>query len=314
LIDADDTMHVPVMVEEVKHYLVRPSTRIMVDMTVGTGGHALELLRAAPDLTVLVGLDLDSDALETAARRLAEYKDRVILRKANFREVEDVLEDALPGSLGNIDALLVDCGISKKEIVESRRGFSFDREGDLDMRFDTSSAKTAKSFLRHMTIEELADLFRHYGEGAHARRIAKVLVARRDQGRLESTLDLAGAVKSVVRAKPAKSMARVFLAVRAAVNNEMENLAMAIEKVPRMLRSGGRVAVISYHSVEDRVVKTLFNKHSGKCVCPPGSLVCSCGKKQDLMVLTPKPLVPAREETASNPSARSAKLRVAEKM
>ena len=314
MIDADDTMHVPVMVEEVKHYLVRPSTRIMVDMTVGTGGHALELLRAAPDQAVLVGLDLDSDALETAARRLAEYEDRVILRKANFREVEDVLEDALPGSLGNIDALLVDCGISKKEIVESRRGFSFDREGDLDMRFDTSSARTAKSFLRHMTIEELADLFRHYGEGAHARRIAKVLVGRRDQGRLESTLDLASAVKSVVRAKPAKSMARVFLAVRAAVNNEMENLAMAIEKVPRMLRSGGRVTVISYHSVEDRVVKTLFNKHSGKCVCPPGSLVCSCGKKQDLMVLTPKPLVPAREETASNPSARSAKLRVAEKM
>ncbi|HVP57948.1 MAG TPA: 16S rRNA (cytosine(1402)-N(4))-methyltransferase RsmH [bacterium] len=309
-----DMMHVPVMADQVKHYLVRPSTRLVVDMTVGTGGHALELLGALPQSSILVGLDLDSDALEIAARRLAQYKDRVILKKANFRYVEDVLEDAVPGSLGTVDAILADCGISKKEIVESKRGFSFDRDGDLDMRFDTSSGETAKSLLRHMTVEELADLFRNYGEAAHARRLAKALVARRSQGRLETTLDLAGAVKSVVRAKPAKSMARVFLAIRATVNGEMDNLARAIEAVPRVLSSGGRVAVISYHSVEDRVVKTLFNKHSGKCICPPGSLVCSCGKKQDLMVLTPRPLVPAREETASNPSARSAKLRVAEKM
>jgi 16S rRNA (cytosine1402-N4)-methyltransferase len=302
------------MVEEVKHYLLRPSTRIIVDMTVGTGGHALELLRAAPEDCVLVGLDLDSDALEIAAGRLAEFKDRVILRKTNFRYVEDVLEDAMPGGLGLVDAIVFDCGISRKEIVESRRGFSFDREGDLDMRFDASEGQTAKSMLRHMTVEELSDLFRQYGEAPHARKIARALVLRRDQGRLESTLDLAGIVKSVVRAKPAKSMARVFLAIRAAVNDEMESLARAIETVPRVLRSGGRISVISYHSVEDRVVKTLFNKHSGKCMCPPESLVCSCGKKQDLMVLTPKPLVPTREETASNPSARSAKMRVAEKM
>jgi 16S rRNA (cytosine1402-N4)-methyltransferase len=314
LIKPDDSLHVPVMVEEVKHWLLRPSTRIVVDMTVGTGGHALELLKAAPAGSVLVGLDLDADALAVAAGRLAEFKDRVILRKANFRDLGDVLDDALPASLGSVDAILVDCGISRKEIVESRRGFSFDRDGDLDMRFDASGGRTAKAMLRHMTVEEMADLFRQYGEAPHARRLAKAMILRRDQGRLESTLDLAAAVKSVVRGRPAKSMARVFLAVRTAVNDEMANLSRALEAVPRALRSGGRVSVISYHSVEDRVVKTLFNKHSGKCTCPPESLVCSCGKKQDLMVLTRKPLVPAREETASNPSARSAKMRVAEKM
>jgi len=305
------------MVEEVKHWLLRPSTRVVVDLTVGTGGHALELLKAAPPESVLVGLDLDEDALSVAAGRLAEFKDRVILRKANFRDLEDVLEDALPSGFGGpglADAILVDCGISRKEIVESRRGFSFDRDGDLDMRFDTSGGRTAKSMMRHMTVEEMTDLFRQYGEAPHARKLAKAMVLRRDEGRLESTLDLAAAVKSVVRARPAKSMARVFLAIRAAVNEEMENLTRALSAVPRVLRSGGRVSVISYHSVEDRVVKTLFRMHSGKCTCPPESLVCSCGKTQDLRVLTPKPLVPAWEETASNPSARSAKMRVAEKM
>ncbi len=314
MIGEEDAWHVPVMVEEVKGHLVTGSTRVIIDMTVGTGGHALELLQASPEECMLIGLDLDGDALEIAAKRLDAFKDRVTLKKANFADVSRVIEESVPDLAGSVDAILLDCGISKKEIVESKRGFSFDRDGALDMRFDTSSGETAKSYLGKITVEELTELLRQYGERPHARKIAKTIMTRRHQGHMESTRDLADAVKSVVRARPAKSLARVFLAVRAAVNSEMENLATAIDAIPQVLRSGGRVSIISYHSVEDRVVKTLFNKHSGKCVCPPGRLVCNCGKKPCLKVLTRKPLSPTREEIVSNPSARSAKLRVAEKM
>jgi 16S rRNA (cytosine1402-N4)-methyltransferase len=223
--------------------------------------------------------------------------------------------EVLPDDVvGHIDAIVADCGISKREIVTSTRGFSFDRDGALDMRFDATGGLTARSYLAEASAEELTTLFRQYGEAGHARRIARSIVARRDRGEMESTLDLARAVKAVVRARQAKSLARVFLAIRAAVNREMENLSKAITALPQAMGAGGRAAIIAYHSVEDRVVKTLFNRYSGKCACPPCSEVCSCGAKQVFRVLTPKPLVASPAEIESNPSARSAKLRVAEKM
>jgi 16S rRNA (cytosine1402-N4)-methyltransferase len=280
-------------------------------MTEGTGGHSLEMLRSAPAGCRLVGLDLDAEALEVARERLRGYGDRVTLVNANFADVMDVVSSDVKG---HADAVLIDCGISKLEIVTSRRGFSFDRDDALDMRFDASRGQSARDYLGDATVEELTELFKQYGELAHARRIAKVIAAKRGRGEMESTADLAGAVKSVVRAKQARSMARVFLAVRSVVNREVANLTRTIDVLPEVLATGGRACVISYHSVEDRVVKTLFNKHSGKCVCPPCSEVCSCGKRQVLKILTRKPLVPTVEEIAGNPSARSAKLRVAEKM
>jgi 16S rRNA (cytosine1402-N4)-methyltransferase len=307
----EEAWHAPVMIEEVKRYLVRDSARLIIDMTVGTGGHSLEMLRSAPAGCRLVGLDLDAEALEVARERLRGYGDRVTLVKANFADVMDVVSSDVKG---HADAVLIDCGISKLEIVTSRRGFSFDRDDALDMRFDASRGQSARDYLGDATVEELTELFKQYGELAHARRIAKVIAAKRGRGEMESTADLAGAVKSVVRAKQARSMARVFLAVRSVVNREVANLTRTIDVLPEVLATGGRACVISYHSVEDRVVKTLFNKHSGKCVCPPCSEVCSCGKRQVLKILTRKPLVPTVEEIAGNPSARSAKLRVAEKM
>jgi 16S rRNA (cytosine1402-N4)-methyltransferase len=306
-----EVLHVPVMVEEVKHYLVRPSTGLIVDMTAGTGGHGLELLKAAPEGCRLVGIDMDEEALEIAGERLKEFGDRVTLIKSNFA---DVLDAVPSGVAGEVDAVLMDCGISRREIVTSRRGFSFDVDGPLDMRFDNSSGRTAKSYLRSASLEELTEIFREYGEPVNARRIAKAIGARRQRGSMESTLDLAAAVKSVVRARQARSLARVFLAVRARVNREKENLSDAISSMPALLSQGGRVAVISYHSVEDRVVKTLFNRFAGKCVRPPCSEVCSTEEKKVFEVLTRKPIAPTREEVAGNPSARSAKLRVAEKM
>ena len=299
------------MVEEVKSFLVRPSIRMILDLTAGTGGHSLALLKAAPEQCRLIGLDLDAEALEVAGDRLREFGDRVTLIKANFADVLD----AVPADVvGSADAVIMDCGISRREIVTSRRGFSFDADGPLDMRFDNSNGRTAKSCLHGATLEELTEIFREYGETVYARRIAKAIGARRDRGSMESTLDLAAAIKSVVRGRQARSLARVFLAVRAAVNREKENLASAIAAMPLLLSVGGRVGVISYHSVEDRVVKTLFNRFSGKRVYPPCSEVCSSEEKKVFEVLTRKPITPTGEEIASNPSARSAKLRVAEKM
>ena len=306
-----ETWHTPVMVEEVKRFLVTKSCRSILDCTVGTGGHAEEILSVSPKQCILIGLDLDQEALNIARRRLRRFKGKVILKKMNFAN----LQDAIPVRLqGKVDAVLLDCGISKLQIVTSDRGFSFDRDGDLDMRFDESTGKTAKSILRSISSQELTALIRQFGERARASRIANAIIRLRDEDRMDSTLDLARAVKAVARQRPARSLARVFLAVRSLVTNELENLTLALEALARVLSPGGRGCVISYHSVEDRVVKTSFRKFSGRCVCPPGRLICDCGRMSLLRILTPKPIVPTPEEVRDNPSARSAKMRVVEKM
>jgi 16S rRNA (cytosine1402-N4)-methyltransferase len=299
------------MAEEVQRYLVTTSTKVIVDCTVGTGGHAEKLLEASSPSSMLIGMDLDDDALVIAGERLSRFGDRVMLRKMNFRD----LLKAIPGYLvGKVDALLIDCGISMLQIVRSDRGFSFDRDGDLDMRFDRGAGRTASSVLAEMDTKQIRELLIRFGEGGNAARISRAVVKARDDGRLKTTGDLAELVKAVVKARPAKSLARVFLAIRSRVNEEIENLTAALEVLPDVLAVGGRACVIAYHSAEDSVTKAYFRKYSGKCVCPPGRLVCDCGKVPLLKVLTPKPVVPAAEETRRNPSARSARIRVVEKM
>jgi 16S rRNA (cytosine1402-N4)-methyltransferase len=305
------TCHVPVMLDEVQQYLITPAVRVIVDCTVGTAGHAEKLLETSSTESILIGIDLDDEALAIAGERLSRFGERVVLRKMNFKD----LPRAIPaGLVGKVDALLIDCGISMLQIVRSSRGFSFDRDGGLDMRFDRTAAKTAASVLAGVSARELRELFREFGEGAAAGRIARAVVRMRDEHRLNTTGDLARAVKTVVKTRAAKSLARVFLAVRSRVNNELENLAAALEALPEVLATGGRACVIAYHSAEDSVAKTYFRKYSGKCVCPPERLVCDCGKVHLLRVLTPKPVVPTAEETRRNPSARSARIRVVEKM
>lgn len=299
------------MAGEVQRYLVNESTRVIVDCTVGTGGHAERLLDASPGETILIGIDLDDDALAIAAERLARFGRRVVLRKMNFRD----LRNAIPPTLRRgVDAVLIDCGISHLQIVRSDRGFSFDRDGSLDMRFDVTSGRTAASALTHMSGRELRDLIARFGERARAGRIAGEIIRLRDRGELNSTRDLAGAVKSIVKGRQAKSLARVFLAIRSYVNDEIESLADALEVLPSILAHRGRACVISYHSAEDSVVKTSFRKYSGRCVCPPGRLVCDCGKAPLFRILTPKPILPTAAEIRTNPSARSARIRAVEKM
>jgi 16S rRNA (cytosine1402-N4)-methyltransferase len=306
-----DIWHVPVMAEEVTRFLIRDTTAIVVDCTLGSGGHAKALLEAAPADSVLLGLDLDEDALRLAAKRLSQFGDRVVLRKMNFKDLGTGLP---PGFMGKVSALLIDCGISRLQIVKADRGFSFDRDGELDMRFDRSASVSAASVLRGIDVAELGGLLSHFGEKTRSRQIARAIMQARQSGRLDTTADLAAAVKSVVRGKAAKSLARVFLAIRAKVNQELENLSDALEALPQVLASGGRAAVIAYHGTEDRIVKQSFRRFSGRCVCPPGRLVCDCGKQAWFKILTPKPVTPSAEEMRRNPSSRSARIRVVEKM
>ena len=303
--------HVPVMAGEARKFLIRPSSRLIVDATVGLGGHSEVLLEAAPCDCVLFGIDLDDDALGLARERLERFKERVVLEKMNFAD----LADSLTARFGmKADALLVDCGISGLQIVSSSRGFSFDRDGALDMRFDTSVGVRASALIDRMSLDELTDLLREFGEKRRAGKIARSVLEQRESTGLQSTLDLARAVKAVVKHKPAKSLARVFLAMRATVNEELANLTRLMESLPGLLSTGGRVCVITYHSLEDRIVKTSFRRLSGRCVCPPGMPECRCGKVRALKVLTPRPVVPDPQEICANVSARSAKMRVAERI
>lgn len=303
--------HVPVMAEQVTRLLIKDTTGVIVDCTLGPGGHAEAMLAAAPGDSTLLGLDLDDDALALAAKRLSRFGDRVILKKMNFKD----LGAGLPaGFMGKVDALLIDCGISTLQIVKPDRGFSFDRDGELDMRFDRSASISAASVLAKIDAGELRALLSEFGERARSGRMARAIIQARDGGRLDTTADLAAAVKSVVRGRAAKSLARVFLAIRARVNRELENLSDALEVLPQVLASGGRAAVIAYHGTEDLKVKRSFRRFSGKCICPPGRLVCDCGKQTWFKVLTPKPLTPSVEEIRRNPSSRSARIRVVEKM
>lgn len=301
-------LHVPVMVEAVVNHLIKPSTRLIVDCTFGTGGHALELLRRAPDSALLIGIDLDEEALKIGEKRLDRYRGRVLLKKGNFGEISTILADYA----GKVDALLIDCGVSNLQLMEPRRGFSFDREGPLDMRFDRDAEVDAAKLLAKCSFAELSDLFSKFGE-KRSREIARIVIQRRDQGQIKTTLDLADAVKSVVKIRPAKSLARVFLAIRSSANRELENLTNALDSLCDVMNKGGRVCVITYHSLEDRIVKDAFKKYSGRCICPPGSLSCKCGKVSAFRLVTKKPLTPDRDEVERNPCARSAKMRVMER-
>ena len=310
-VEGHDVWHDPVMAEEITELLVNRSTRLVLDCTVGAGGHAARLLDAAPQQSVLYGIDLDRDALRLAGERLSRFGERVVLKRMNFSEMHLALPERL---MGKVDALLIDCGISKLQIVTPDRGFSFDRDGDLDMRFDQTGTVTAAGFLAITDANELRNLLVQFGERANAKRIARAIIRLRDQGELKTTLDLSRAVKSVVKSKAAKSMARTFLAIRERVNQELESLVKALGHLPQVMAAGGRACIISYHSEEDRIVKRYFRRLSGKCVCPPGRIVCDCGKAAVFRLVTPKPLPPTAAEIERNPSARSAKIRVAEKM
>jgi 16S rRNA (cytosine1402-N4)-methyltransferase len=307
------TYHTPVLLEEVVNQLAPRRGGLYVDCTVGGGGHAREILRACGPDGRLVGLDWDDEAIPQARERLSEWGARVQLVRANYVDLERALM-----SLGvtMVDGVLFDLGVSSRQFDAPERGFSFQREGPLDMRMSRQLGATARDVLRTASLEDLARIFRIYGEEKRARAITQKIVSEREHAPLETTTQLARLVERVLGPKrgPIHPATRVFQALRIAVNNELDNLQRGLEVATQFLKSGGRLAVISFHSLEDRIVKQFFVEQSSGCVCPTDLPACACGRKKVLRIVTRKPLTAGEEEIRANPRARSAKLRVAEKL
>jgi len=283
---------------------------LYVDCTVGGGGHAARLLNNAP-AGRLLGIDLDASALERARGALAPFAGRVDLVAGNFADLASIAEER---GYAPADGVLFDLGFSSLQLDDPSRGLSFTHEGPLDMRLDSESPVTAHDLIARSNERELANIIFEYGEERRAHPIARAIVEARDAGALRTTADLAEAVASTKPQKRVKTMARVFQALRIAVNGEIENLAAGVEGAVEILRPGGRVAVISYHSLEDRTVKRAFADHEHPCVCPRDLPTCVCGRKPTLRVLTRHVVTPGAAEVGMNPRARSAKLRAALKL
>jgi len=307
------TYHTPVLLKEVVTQLQPRSGSLYVDCTLGGGGHAREILRACGPDGQLIGLDWDEEAIAAARERLGEFGARVQLVRANFVEMERVLM-----SLGitAVDGVVFDLGVSSRQFDEPTRGFSFQREGPLDMRMNRQLGATARDVLRTASLEELARIFRIYGEERRARAIAHEIGRARAEAPIETTTQLVRLLERVLGPKRGAThpATRVFQALRICVNNELENLKRGLDVATNYLRSGARLVVISFHSLEDRIVKQYFVRLSTSCVCPPGVPVCVCGRKQVFRIVTRKPITPTNEEVVENARARSAKLRVAEKL
>lgn len=302
-------MHVPVLLDEVLTYLNPRSGGTYIDATVGAGGHTAGILeRSGPDGQVL-GLDQDPNALDIAAERLSAFGDRVTLVRRNFRYLKDVAEEQ---NFTIVDGILLDLGYSSLQIDDMGRGFSFRADAPLDMRLDPDAPTTAADLVNHLPETELADVIYEFGEERHSRKIARAIVEHRP---LTTARELGDLIEDVLgrrgRIHPAT---RTFQALRIAVNDELGALEDVLPQTIDLLRPGGRVAVISFHSLEDRIVKHFFKREAQDCICPPHILVCECGHTATVDVITRSPVTATEEEVNQNPRARSAKLRVAERL
>lgn len=309
--------HKPVLLAEAMQYLNCQKGSTIVDCTLGGAGHAQEIaVRIAPGGT-LVGLDIDDEALNAAKKALAPFGQQINLEllRASFAELDDVLTDL---GTGPVDGFLFDLGISSWHVESSERGFSYKKEGPLDMRMDRRNKITAEYVVNNYPEEELSRIFRDYGEEKFARRIARFIVERRKIKPVKTTTELVQIIKDAVPASARRGgkhpARRVFQALRIEVNRELENIHRGITSAISWLRPGGRIVVISYHSLEDRLVKSVFRDFESRCICPPTAPACVCGRKPVIKVLTRKAVRPSEEEIAANPRARSARLRAAEKL
>ena len=300
--------HEPVLLQEVVQYL-RPNREdgVLVDATVGLGGHAEALLEAHPHVR-LIAIDRDPAALERSRDRLSRFAARVAFVRARHEQLIEILKQH---GVDSISGLLADLGVSSMQLDDASRGFSFRYDAPLDMRMGPDS-RSASDLVNTLDEAELANIIREYGEEPMAKRIARAIVAARP---LETTTQLSDAIRSVKRAKPHEidPATLTFQALRIAANEELVELDRFVNDAVSMLESGARAAIISFHSLEDRIVKRAFRKLEGECVCPPGLPVCGCGAKEIVKVLTGRPVTASEEEVNRNPRSRSAKLRVAEK-
>ena len=309
-----DYGHVPVLLHECLDALAIKPDGIYVDGTLGRAGHSLEIVKR---LTTgrLIGIDRDETAIAAAQERLAAYGDRVTLVHSNFDRIGDILADL---HIDGADGMLFDLGVSSPQLDDAERGFSYMADAPLDMRMDRDQSLTAYEIVNNWPREELKSILYEYGEERCAPQIAAAIERVRTDHPIETTLELVDIIRSAMppsalreKQHPAK---RSFQAIRIAVNDELGELPPMLRAAEKNLKPGGRLAVITFHSLEDRIVKNVFQDAAKGCTCPPSFPVCVCGHKPKIKILTKKPIIATREEVEENPRSRSAKLRVAERV
>jgi 16S rRNA (cytosine1402-N4)-methyltransferase len=303
-------VHHPVLYQEIITALQPRSGGKYIDCTLGAGGHAFGIMESSNPDGRLLGLDVDPQAIELARQRLSQFGKRAVIVKASYASL---IEQANSISWQKVDGILLDLGVSSMQLDTPERGFSFMVDSPLDMRFDPQNPLTAKELINSCSEEELANIIYRYGEEKHSRQIARKIVQNRP---LTSTGELANLLLSIGRDRRASihPATRTFQALRIAVNNELEILQNTLPQAVAILESGGRLAVISFHSLEDRIVKQYFRQESRDCICPPKTPICICGHRASLREIARQPIKPQPSEIVSNPRSRSARLRVVQKI
>lgn len=306
--------HIPVLLEEVLKGLNIKEDGIYLDGTLGGAGHSLEIVKR---LTTgkLIGIDQDVNALKKAELILSDYKDKVELVHDNYENIEIVLKEL---GIEKVDGILLDLGVSSHQLDEKSRGFSYNSDARLDMRMDETSSLSAYDVVNTYTEKEIEDILFNYGEERWARRIAKFIVEERKDRPIETTFDLVsvikGAIPKDVRSGGHHPAKKSFQAIRIEVNRELDVLKNSIPKMARLLNTHGRLVIITFHSLEDRIVKNEFKELFKDCICPPEFPQCICDKQREINIITRKPIIASKRELTENPRSRSAKLRVAEKL
>ena len=305
--------HESVFGREVFENLNLERDSLIVDGTLGDGGHTELLLKNTTNVRVL-GIDRDMRAIERAEKRLASFRSRITLVHGNFSDIKIILKKA---NLMNVGGLILDLGVSSPQLDSPNRGFSFMRNGPLDMRMDSSQKITAADLLVELSDEELVSIIKEYGEERFSKRIVRAIRQAQTKSSIKTTLQLSNIISTAVHASRQYKIhpaTRTFQALRIAVNGELEHIKKALVDSVDILQESARVMVISFHSLEDRIVKNFFKNEEKDCVCPPKFPICSCGKKQRLKIITRKPIIPTAEEVTRNARASSAKLRVGERV
>lgn len=306
--------HYSVLLQETIEGLAIRADGVYVDGTLGGGGHALSICERLSGRGRLIGIDQDGAAIEAASERLKDYRDRAVIVRGNY---EDIAEILMRLQIERVDGICLDLGVSSYQLDEGERGFSYRTDAALDMRMDQRGERTAADIVNSYSEEALFRIIRDYGEDRFARNIAKHIVQYREKKRIETTLELSGiisgAIPARVRALSGHPAKRSFQAIRIELNRELEVLENTLDRMIDLLSEGGRLCVISFHSLEDRIVKSKFRTAENPCICPPDFPVCSCGRKSRGIVLTKKPILPSEEELLENRRSQSAKLRIFEK-
>ncbi len=306
--------HISILLEETINNLNIKPDGIYVDGTLGGGGHAYEVLKRLSSKGRYIGIDQDEDAIKAASLRLGEFKDQVTIVRSNYAQMKQVLRDL---GIDKVDGILLDLGVSSYQLDAAERGFSYREDAPLDMRMDKRSEKTARDIVNEYSEYDLYRIIRDYGEDKFAKNIAKHIVRVRNEKPIETTFELTEAIKAAIPMKlriagghPAK---QTFQAIRIELNQELEVLNNTLEDMVDLLKEGGRLCIITFHSLEDRMVKVAFKKHENPCICPPNFPVCVCNRKSKGINITRKPILPSEEEMELNSRSKSAKLRVFEK-